>query len=123
MAIKNIKTLLTQATNLPAAIEAKLPEGAPKVSTMLLDAADKIPEVPDFPVEIPDLPAAPELPELPGAPAELRRRFVTGVEVTPVGPPRLPAPTPARTPVTPLVQAYTQPIEGVVGTVTTTRGM
>jgi len=27
MAIKNIKTLLTQATNFPAAVEAKLPEG------------------------------------------------------------------------------------------------
>jgi hypothetical protein len=37
-------------------------------------------------MEIPDLPAVPELPEMPG---ELRglgrgRRFVTGVEVTPV---------------------------------------
>jgi len=88
MAIKNIKTLLTQATNFPAAVEAKLPEGAPKVSTMLLDAADKIPAIPDFPVEIPDLPAPPTIPELPGAPAELRR-YVTGVEVRPV------APTPA----------------------------
>jgi len=85
MAIKNIKTLLTQATNFPAAIEAKLPEGAPKVSTMLLDAADKIPaEIPDFPVEIPDLPAVPALPELPGAPAGLARTYVTGVEVRPV---------------------------------------
>jgi len=86
MEIKNIKTLLTQATLLPAAIEAKLPEGVPKVSTMLLDAAGKIPDVPDFPMEIPDLPAPPELPELPGAP-ELRRRLVTGVEVTPVATP------------------------------------
>lgn len=80
MAIKNIKTLLTQATSFPAAIEAKLPVGAPKVSTMLLDAADKIPVVPDFPIEIPDLPAPPELPEMP---AELGR-FVSGVEVTPI---------------------------------------
>ena len=124
MPYKNIKEVLVDATKFPAAIEAKLPEGAPKVSTMLADAAGKIPAVPDFPIEIPDLPAPPELPE---APAGLRglggQRFVTGVEVTPVGPPRLPAPTPARTPVTPLVQAYTQPIEGVVGTVTTTRGM
>jgi len=92
MAIKNIKTLLTQATSLPASIEAKLPEGAPKVSTMLLDAADKIPDVPDFPVEIPDLPAPPELPEMPGAP-ELRR-YVTGVEVRPT-----PTPSPAAPPV------------------------
>jgi len=83
MAIKNIKTLLTQATKFPAAVEAKLPEGAPKVSTMLLDTAGKIPETPDFPVEIPDLPAAPTIPELPGAPAELRR-YVTEVEVRPV---------------------------------------
>jgi len=89
MAIKNIKTLLTQATNFPAAVEAKLPEGAPKVSTMLLDAAGKIPEIPDFPVEIPDLPAPPTIPELPGAPAELRR-YVTGVEVRPVGAPTSP---------------------------------
>jgi len=87
MAIKNIKTLLTQATTFPAAVEARLPEGAPKVSTMLLDAAGKIPEIPDFPVEIPDLPTPPTIPELRGAPAELRR-YVTGVEVRP-------GPTPA----------------------------
>ena len=84
MAIKNIKTLLTQATALPVAVEAKLPKGAPKVSTMLLDAADKFPAIPDFPVEIPDLPAVTTLPELPGAPAELGRSYVTGVEVRPV---------------------------------------
>lgn len=87
MAIKNIKDLLNQATALPAAIEAKLPEGAPKVSTTLLDIAGKIPMIPDFPIEIPDLPAVPEIPEFPGAPA--LRRYVTGVEVTPV-----PIPTP-----------------------------
>lgn len=121
MPYKNIKGLLTDATKFPAAIEAKLPEGAPKLSTMLLDAADKIPAVPDFPMEIPDLPAPPELPELPGAPA--LGRYVTGVEVRPVVPGLAPAPTPARTPVTPLVQAYTQPIEGVVGQVVTRRGM
>lgn len=86
--IKNIKGLLTQATALPAAIEAKLPEGVPKLSTMLLDATGTIPVVPDFPVEIPDLPAVPEipaLPELPGAPAGLRR-YVAGVEVREVTP-------------------------------------
>jgi len=113
MAIKNIKTLLTQATSFPAAIEAKLPAGAPKVSTMLLDAATKIPAVPDFPIEIPDLPAVPALPEMPGMPS-LGRRYVTDVEVR--------APTPGST-VTPLVQSYTQPIEGVLGQVTTRRGM
>ncbi|GAH58377.1 unnamed protein product [marine sediment metagenome] len=73
--IKNIKTLMTQATSFPATIEAKLPEGVPKVSTMLLDVAGKIPDVPDFPIELPDLPAPPELPEMPGAPA--LRRIVT----------------------------------------------
>ena len=121
MAIKNIKTLLTQATTFPAAVEAKLPAGAPKVSTMLLDAANMIPAIPDFPVEIPDLPAVPELPAMPafpGAPAELARSYVSGVEVRPVS-----APTSARALVTPLVQAYTQPIEGVVGQVQTRRGM
>ena len=79
MVIKNIKGLLTQATLLPAAIEAKLPAGAPKVSTMLLDATGKIPVVPDFPIELPDLPAVPALPEMPGA--ALGRRYVTEVEV------------------------------------------
>jgi len=83
MAIKNIKTLLTQATALPAAVEAKLPAGAPKVSTMLLDAAGMIPAIPDFPMEIPDLPAVPTLPELPGVPAGLTRNYVTAVEVRP----------------------------------------
>ena len=92
MPIKNIKTLLTQATTFPAAVEAKLPEGAPKISTMLLDAAGSIPDVPDFPIEVPDLPAPPTIPELPGAP-ELRR-YVTGVEVRPT-----PTPSPAAPPV------------------------
>lgn len=82
MAIKNFKGLLTQATSFPAAIEAKLPNGAPKISTMLADAAGKIPAIPDFPIEIPDLPAPPELPEVPGA--LTLRQYVTGVEVTPV---------------------------------------
>ncbi len=84
---KNLKEVLVDATKFPAAIEGKLPEGAPKISTMLTDAAGKIPAIPDFPMEIPDLPAPPELPE---APAGLRglggRRFVTGVEVTTVPP-------------------------------------
>jgi len=86
---KNIKTLLVDAVKFPAAIEAKLPEGAPKISTMLVDIAGKIPVVPDFPREIPDLPAPPELPalpELPGAPT-LGRGYVSGVTVTPVGAP------------------------------------
>lgn len=86
MGYKNPKELLTAATALPAAIEAKLPEGAPKISTTLLDITGKMPDLPDFPMELPDLPAVPELPELPGVPAGLRT-YVTGVEVRP-------APTP-----------------------------
>lgn len=109
---KNLKDLLLDATKFPAAIEAKLPEGAPKVSTMLTDAAGKIPAIPDFPMEIPDLPAPPELPE---APAGLRglglgRRFVTGVEVTPV-----------RT--TTVREVIPSPAVGVIPEVVTRRGM
>ena len=87
MAYKNVKELLADATKFPAAIEAKLPEGAPKISTMLIDATGKIPAVPDFPMEIPALPTPPELPELPEFPTGggLRRRYVSGVEVTPIG--------------------------------------
>ena len=58
----NVKQILIQGAAYPAAVEAALPEGAPVVSTMLLDAAEKIPVVPDFPMEIPDLPVPPEVP-------------------------------------------------------------
>jgi len=111
MPIKNIKGLLAQATSLPAAIEAKLPAGAPKLSTMLLDAAGMIPAVPDFPMEIPDLPAPPELPalpELPGMPGQLGRRYVSGVEVTPVQERR---------------EIIPSPVTGVLPEVITRRGM
>ena len=81
MPYKNIKEVLTDATKFPAAIEAKLPEGAPKVSTMLADAAAKIPAIPDFPMEIPDLPAPPMFPEMPAG----LKKYVTGVEVTATG--------------------------------------
>ena len=91
MPYKNPKELLTAATALPAAIEAKLPSGAPKVSTMLLDATNKLPALPDFPMELPDLPAVPKLPELPAAPAGLRR-YVSAVEVR-----EAPTPTPTAT--------------------------
>ncbi|MBA7683994.1 hypothetical protein ES703_92382 [subsurface metagenome] len=88
---KNPKELMDAATALPVAIEAKLPEGAPKISEGLFKFnADILAKAPDFLMEIPDLPAVPEFPELPGAP-ELGRRYVTGVEVMPV-------PTPAATP-------------------------
>jgi len=53
MAYKNPKELLTAATALPVAIEAKLPAGAPKISTTLLDITEKMPALPDFPVELP----------------------------------------------------------------------
>ena len=62
----NIKQVLVAATKYPAAIEAKLPAGAPRLSTTLLDVAAKIPVIPDFPIEVPEMPAVPELPELPG---------------------------------------------------------
>ena len=93
MPYKNPTQILIAATSLPAAIEAKLPAGAPKISTTLVDIATKLPAVPDLPIELPDLPAVPMLPEMPmmpGAPEQLRR-LVTGVEVKPVG-----APTPGR---------------------------
>jgi len=91
MPYKNPKELLTAATALPAAIEAKLPVGVPKVSTMLLDATAKMPDLPNFPMELPDLPAIPELPGPPGG-AMLRRNYVTEVEVRPV--PAGPSPMP-----------------------------
>lgn len=83
---KNIKDMLIDATKFPAAVEAKLPAEAPKISTMLVDAAEKLPVVPDLPVEVPVLPEPPELPEAPGGAEGLRgltRRFATRVEVVP----------------------------------------
>lgn len=83
MPYKNIKEVLVAATQYPAAIEAKLPTGAPALSTMLLNAANQIPVVPDFPMEIPDMPAPPALPEMPAPPAGAGlRRYVTSAEVT-----------------------------------------
>ena len=85
MSYKNPQELVVGLAQLPVAIEAKLPEGAPKLSQMMIDASTKGPALPDFPVGIPDLPAVPEMPGLPAPPgAELRRRLVTEVEVTPV---------------------------------------
>jgi len=93
--MRNIKELLIGVAQFPAAIEAKLPAGVPKLSSMLVDATGKIPAVPDFPVEIPDLPAPPELPAIPTPPgAPELRRFVTGVPG--VGPPAPAAALPAR---------------------------
>ncbi|MBA7703968.1 hypothetical protein ES703_112765 [subsurface metagenome] len=86
MPYKNPQELVVGLAQLPVAIEAKLPEGAPKVSQMMIDASTKGPALPDFPVELPDLPAVPELPGLPTPPGgnELRRRLVTKVEVIPI---------------------------------------
>lgn len=86
MGYKNLKELLIDATKLPAAIEAKLPTGAPKLSTTLTDVANKLPVMPDFPMELPVLPELPTLPTMPAG-AGLRglgRRYVTGVEVIPI---------------------------------------
>jgi len=103
MGYKNIQGVLLAATKYPASIEAVLPPGAPKISTMLAEAAVQIPAVPDLPIEIPDLPDAPALPMLPipemptptaatfqngGAPqiaaTASPQRFVSGVEVVPL---------------------------------------
>jgi len=83
--MKNPVAILIDATKFPAAIEAKLPAGAPKISTMLADAAGKLPAVPDLPIDIPapPVPEIPAMPAFPGAPEGLRR-LVTGVEVSPV---------------------------------------
>lgn len=85
MAIKNLKQFLVQATKLPAAIEGKLPAGAPQISAKLVDAANKLPDMPDFPIDIPDLPDIPELPAGPGGLSKGRG----GVRATTV---RAPAP-------------------------------
>ena len=47
MTYKNPKALLDAATALPAAIEAKLPAGAPKISAKLLDLDTKLPTLPE----------------------------------------------------------------------------
>ncbi len=95
--MKNPTDILIDATKFPAAIEARLPAGAPKLSETLADIAGKLPKVPDLPIDIP-APPVPEFPEMP-APPELRR-YVTGVEVAPVP---TPTPPPARKAIVPLV--------------------
>ncbi len=116
MPYKNPKELLNAATALPAAIEAKLPEGAPKISTALLDITGKMPDLPDFPIELPDLPAVPEFPELPGPPgggASPLRRYVTGVEVRPLTP----------TPAAAKAEIIPSPVTGVLPEVISRRGI
>lgn len=89
MNYKNPKDLLIDAPKILVGIEAMLPAGAPVISTMLVDAAEKMPVLPDFLIEIPELPELPALPEMPAPPGEgeaLRRRIVTGAEVKPLVP-------------------------------------
>jgi len=90
MAYKNPQELVVGLAQLPVAIEAKLPEGAPKLSQMMIDASTKGPALPDFPMEFPDLPAVPEMPGPLAPPGAELRRYVTGVEVRPT-----PTPEPA----------------------------
>ena len=112
MGYKNPKALLDAATALPAAIEAKLPAAAPKVSTKLLEFnTNVVSKLPDFPMELPALPAIPELPGLPGPGAELSRMYVTGVEIRPV-----PAPSNRS-------EVIRSPSVGVLPEVITRRGM
>jgi len=115
MAYKNVKELLVDATKFPAAIEAKLPAGAPTISTMLLDAAGKIPAVPDFPMEIPALPAPLELPTLPEFPAGGGLgRYVSGVTVRPIG---------GSPPAVVKREVIPSPVVGVLPEVRTRRGL
>lgn len=93
--MKNPTDILIDATKFPRALEAKLPEGAPKISDTLADIASKLPVVPDLPIDIP-APPVPELPELPALPGAELRRYVTGVEVKPLAP--APAPAAVRKP-------------------------
>lgn len=64
MPYKNPKELLADAAKFPAAIEAMLPEAAPKISEGLIDTVGRLPDLPDFPVEIPSLPEPPEMPKV-----------------------------------------------------------
>lgn len=84
MGMKNMRDVLVAGTKLPAKIEELLPEKAPKISTMLLDTANKVPEGPGFPVELPDFPELPATPEG-GILPKLGTRYIKEVEVTPVG--------------------------------------
>ena len=99
--MKNPTDILIDATKFPAAIEARLPAGAPKLSQTLADIASKLPKLPDLPIDIP-APPVPELPELPALPGAELRRYVTHVEVAPTPTPTRP-PAPARKALIPLV--------------------
>lgn len=85
MSIMNPLDLLRQATQLPAAIEGKLPAGAPKLSGMLTNVANGLPKLPNLPVAMPDLPTPPTLP---GAPSVVTAGLqpISPARVTPIGP-------------------------------------
>jgi len=115
---KNPKDIFIDFAKYPAALETVLPEVFPRLSPTLISTANSFPVLPDFPVEIPVAPDVPALPEIPlpgGASSGLR---VTKAEVTPIrnGSVRDMG-------VTPLEQAYTQPMSGVSQEVITRRGV
>jgi len=110
---KNVKDLLVEAAKFPAAVEARLPQGAPLISTTLVDITARLPVVPDFPMEVPNLPAPPVLPELPVPPSPPvgevgagLKPYVSGVQLSPVRQVIIPS-----------------PFVGVVPEVVTRRGM
>jgi hypothetical protein len=85
MPSNNLKQVLVNAASLPASLEASLPEGVPKISSMLTNVAASLPTTPDLPMAIPDLPTMPafNIPGVPGmaaakaetpAPTTVRRR-------------------------------------------------
>lgn len=83
MSYKNPQDVLIDLTKYPAAVEAKLPAAAPKLSVKLAEIAGKLPiKLPDFPMEIPSTPAPPAMGPAPVSEV-LGRRYVTGVEVVP----------------------------------------
>jgi hypothetical protein len=53
----NYKDILTEGVSLPLAIEAVLPAGAPRISSVMTAIANALPNLPDFPAPIPDLPS------------------------------------------------------------------
>jgi hypothetical protein len=56
MPITNPQGFLNQGVELPLAIEAVLPAGAPKISSFLVQVSSGLPDLPDFPAPLPDLP-------------------------------------------------------------------
>ena len=76
---KNIKDILLEATQYPAAIEAMLPAGAPPISASLVDITAQLPVIPDFPMDVPDLPPPPQVPALPIPPGPAAAALSTDI--------------------------------------------